>query len=109
MIAASSSSRGMAAMNARKSSTENGMQERDLDQDQAEQRLEQPDPLQHLDRRHDRGRDDEPGEHQGLTSAATRSRPALQHEADHRREHTISVTEATVRMMLLRIRRDQQD
>ena len=35
MIAASSSSRGMADMKVRKISTENGMQERDLDEDQA--------------------------------------------------------------------------
>ena len=51
MIAASSSSRGIVAMNARKIRTANGSSERDLDQDQPEQRLEQAERLQHEDRR----------------------------------------------------------
>ena len=42
MIAASSSSRGIAVMNVRKISTENGMQERDLDEDQPDSVLNSP-------------------------------------------------------------------
>ncbi|AGZ42138.1 DeoR family transcriptional regulator [Actinoplanes friuliensis DSM 7358] len=61
--------------------------EGDLDQDQPRHRAEEPEPLQHPDRRDDRGRDDQAGQHQERDEAVPAALPALQHEGDHRGQH----------------------
>ncbi len=96
MIAASSSSRGTVAMNERNSSTES-QPIGDLDQHQAVQGLEQPQPLQHPDGRHHRGRDDEPGEDEEVDNAGPARRPALQTKPTIAPKTTSRVTLATVR------------
>ncbi|MGO1285330.1 MAG: hypothetical protein ACTHUU_09450 [Brachybacterium sp.] len=83
MIAASSSSRGRRHEGPEEEHAERDA-EGDLDQDQARQRLEQADGLQHPDRRHDRGRDDQAHEHRGIDDAVDPAGAPLEHEAHHR-------------------------
>src|SRR3712207_7740649 len=51
--------------------------ERDLDEDEARHRAEQAQSLQHPDRRDDRRRDDQPGEHEEVDQAVDRKSTRL--------------------------------
>ena len=102
MIAASSSSRGMVAMKARKSRIVKRQPVGDLDQDHAVHGLEQAEALQHPDGRHHGGRDDQAGEHQEVddrASSATGRRCST--KPTMAPKTTSSVTLATVRMIEL--------
>ena len=85
-MAASSSSRGIVAMNAWNSRIANDSPKAISIEDQPGQRPEDPQLLQHPDRRHDGRRDDQPGQHQQVDQSVPAALPALQDERDHRAE-----------------------
>jgi hypothetical protein len=61
--------------------------EGDLDEDEAPEGLEQPEALEHPHGRDDRGRDDEPGQHQEVDHAVPAALPALDHVGHHGGQH----------------------